>query len=144
MGTYTGGNGTGGNNQDGFNNVKNLGVAGGTGDQGKPNGNINSDSYTGNGGTGKSGVSISRGLSGRSITRFPSFEDEFNENAKVAVDLRVDENGNVVSATFQPRGSTTGNANLKAIAIRKAKQLKLSSGDGESIGTVIFNFRLKG
>ena len=144
MGTYTGGNGTGGNNQDGFNNVKNQGVAGGTGDQGKPNGNINSDSYTGNGGTGKSGVSISRGLSGRSITRFPSFEDEFNENAKVAVDLRVDENGNVVSATFQPRGSTTGNANLKAIAIRKAKQLKLSSGDGESIGTVIFNFRLKG
>ena len=62
----------------------------------------------------------------------------------MAVDIRVDDNGNVTSATFQPRGSTTGNANLKAIAIRKAKQLKLSEGDSESLGTVIFNFRLKG
>lgn len=144
MGAYTGGNGKGGNNQDAFNGVKNQGIAGGTGDQGKPNGNINSDNYTGNGGTGKSGVAISRGLTGRAITRFPSFEDDFNENAKIAVDIRVDENGRVISAAYQSRGSTSSSTTLKNIALRKAKELKFNNGDGESIGTVVFNFRLKG
>lgn len=143
MGAYKGGNGNGGNNQDAFNNVKNQGIAGGSGDQGKPNGNINSDNYTGNGGTGKSGVSISRGLTGRRITRLPSFEDDFNENAKIAVDIKVNEDGSVMSAVYSSRGSTSGSANLKAIAIRKAMQLKFNAGDDESIGTVIFNFRLK-
>jgi hypothetical protein len=143
MGAYKGGTGTGGNSQDQFNNVKNQGIAGGTGDQGKANGNINSDNYTGNGGTGKSGVAISRGLTGRRITRLPSFEDDFNENAKIAVDIKVNEDGSVVSATYQSKGSTSGSASLKAIALQKAKQLKFNSGD-ESIGTVIFNFRLKG
>jgi len=144
MGAYKGGTGTGGNKQDQFNNVKNQGIAGGTGDQGKPNGNINSDNYTGNGGTGNSGVAISRGLTGKHITRFPSFEDDFNENAKIAVDIKVNESGSVVSAVYSSRGSTSGSATLKAIAIKKAFQLKFNGGDDESIGTVIFNFRLKG
>jgi len=143
MGSYSGGQGKGGNNQDAFNNVKNQGIAGGTGDQGKPNGNINSDNYTGNGGTGKSGVAISRGLTGRRITLLPSFEDDFNENAKIAVDIKVGENGSVVSAVYQSRGSTSSSSTLKSIAIRKAMQLKFNPGETESLGTVIFNFRLK-
>jgi hypothetical protein len=143
MGAYKGGNGNGGNNQDAFNNVKNQGIAGGTGDQGKPNGNINSDNYRGDGGSGKSGVSISRGLTGRKFTRLPSFEDDFNENAKIAIDIRVNEDGTVVNAVYQSRGSTSGSATLKAIAIRKAQQIKFTPGDDESTGTVIFNFRLK-
>lgn len=144
MGAYQGGKGPGGNNQDQFNNVKNQGIAGGSGDQGKPNGNINSDNYTGNGGTGNSGVSISRGLSGRAITRFPSFEGDFNENAKIAIDIKVNEGGTVTSAVYTSRGSTSSSATLKAIAIKKAKELKFNNGNDESIGTVVFNFRLKG
>lgn len=138
------GNGAGGNEADSYKKGGNQGVAGGSGDQGKPGGNPNSTNYEGNGGTGKSGVSISRGLSGRNIVRFPSFEDDFNENAKVSVDIRVDASGKVTSAVFQPRGSTTSDPNMKAIAIRKALQLKLNaSGDDEQIGTITFNFRLK-
>ncbi len=144
LGANKGGNGPGGNNQDEFNKVKDQGIAGGKGDQGKPNGNINSDNYTGGGGTGKSGVTVSRGLTGRHITKFPSFEDDFNENAKIAVDIKVDESGRVVSAVYQSRGSTSGSASLKAIAIRKALQLKFNDGNDESTGTVVFNFRLKG
>ena len=145
---YKGGDGSGkgGNNADSWNGSQNQGIAGGKGDQGKPNGNPNSDSYTGNGGSGKSGVSISRGLSGRRITRLPSFEDEFNENAKVAVDIRVDQQGNVTSATYQPRGSTTSDANYREIALRKARQLKFNAspnGTETDLGTIVFNFRLK-
>jgi hypothetical protein len=140
------GSGSGGNNADTWNNSKNQGVAGGKGDQGKINGNPDSDSYTGNGGSGKSGVSISRGLTGRSFRSLPSFEDEFNENAKIAVDIRVDKAGNELSATYQPRGSTTSDAGMREIALRKARQLKMnatSSGSDEQLGTIIFNFRLK-
>lgn len=143
MGNYSGGNGKGGNNADAFNNVKNQGTAGGKGDQGKPNGNPNSDNYTGNGGTGKSGVSVSRGLGGRHIARFPSFEDDFNQNAKIAMDITVNEAGNVTSASYQGRGSTSSASNLKEIARNKAMQLKFNSGANESVGTVIFDFKLK-
>lgn len=145
---YKGGvaTGAGGNNSDDFKKSNGQGVTTGKGDQGKIDGNPDSDSYTGNGGTGKSGVRISKGLSGRTFRSIPSFEDDFNENASVAIDIRVDKAGNVKSATYQPKGSTTSNANLKRIAIEKAQKLKLNadpSGSEEQVGTIIFNFRLK-
>jgi hypothetical protein len=136
-----GGTGTGGNEADSYKKGGNQGVAGGTGDQGRPGGNPNSDNYTG-GGRGN-GVTISKGLQGRKITGLPSFKDDFNENATVYVDIRVDENGRVVSATFQPRGSTTSEAQYKSIAIQKAQQVKFSAGEGESVGTLKFNFRVQ-
>ncbi len=145
MGKYTGGNGNGGNNADTYNGVKNQGIAGGTGDQGSPNGNPNSDSYKGNGGTGNSGVSIRNGLNGRRFARLPSFEDEFNEPAKVAVDITVDKSGNVTAAAINPKGTTTTNQNIRGIALRKARQLKLNAGnDDEQSGTIVFNFKLRG
>jgi hypothetical protein len=45
---------------------------------------------------------------------------------------------------YQSRGSTSSSASLKAIAIRKAMQLKFSNGEAESLGTVIFDLKLKG
>jgi len=135
------GTGTGGNDADDYKPGGNQGVAGGHGDQGAPGGNPNSNNYTG-GGRGNSGVAISRGLTGRRITGLPSFTDDFNENAKVAVDIHVDGNGNVTDATYQPRGSTTSDASMKAIAIRKAKSVKFNSGADESVGTLVFNFRV--
>jgi len=137
------GTGTGGNEADTYKKGGNEGIAGGRGDQGKPGGDPNSKNYEGNGGRGNSGVSISHGLEGRRFITLPSFEDEFNENAKVAVDIRVDETGKVTSAVYQPRGSTTANSSLKSIAIRKAMQIKLNSGSEESMGTIVFNFKLR-
>lgn len=139
-----GNTGTGGNNADSYNGVSNQGIAGGQGDQGKLNGNPNSDSYTGSGGTGNSGVSIRQGLTGRKFTKLPSFEDDFNTPAKVAVDIRVNEAGSVVSAIINPRGTTTVNANIRSIAIRKAKELKFTAADEEQSGTIVFDFKIRG
>ena len=144
---YKGGtnNGPGGNNADSYNGVRNQGIAGGNGDQGNPNGNPNSDSYKGNAGSGNSGVRIRSGLNGRRFTKLPSFQDDFNENAKVAVDIVVDREGNVISANVNPRGTTTTNANIRAIATRKARQLKLNAGsDDDQTGTILFDFKLRG
>ncbi|MBS1948585.1 MAG: hypothetical protein JST47_12540 [Bacteroidetes bacterium] len=136
------GTGNGGNDADSYKAGGNQGIAGGRGDQGRPGGNPNSDNYTGNGGTGHSGVTISKGLQGRKIVGTPSFTDDFNENAKVAVDVHVDAGGNVTSADYQLRGSTTSEGSMVAIALRKAKQIKFNAGGSESVGTLIFNFKV--
>ena len=136
------GDGTGGNDADSYKKGSNQGIAGGTGDQGKPGGDPDSKNYTGNGGRGNSGVQITKGLAGRKFVSLPSFKDEFNERATVNVDITVDGAGNVVSAVYQPKGSTTADAGYKAIAIRKALQCKLNATGGESKGTISFNFRL--
>ena len=135
------GDGSGGNDADHFKPGGNQGIAGGKGDQGAPGGDPNSTNYKG-GGHGN-GIAIAGGLQGRKIRSTPSFTDEFNENAKVAVDIHVDASGNVISAEYQARGSTTADANLKAIAIQKAHQVKFNSGSDESVGTLVFNFKLK-
>jgi hypothetical protein len=144
---YKGGSSTstGGNQSDDFNNKNNQGITGKNGDQGKINGSPTSDNYSGDGGTGKSGVAVSKGLQGRKISKVPSFEDDFNENAKIAVDVKVNENGVVTSANFQPKGSTTSNAGLREIAIRKALLIKFTASEsGEtSIGTLVFNFKVQ-
>ena len=136
------GTGTGGNEATTYKKGGSEGITSGKGDQGKPGGDPNSKNYEG-GGRGNSGVAISRGLQGRHFTSLPSFEDEFNENAKVAVNIRVDETGKVISAVYEPRGSTTSDATLKSIANRKAMQIKFNAGEEETSGTIIFNFKLK-
>ncbi len=139
-------NGKGGNNADSYQPSTGQGITNGKGDQGKINGDPNSDSYTGNGGNGNGGISVTGPLRGRKINRYPSFEDDFNENAKIAIDITVDSQGNVISTNFQQKGSTTANSVMKGIALQKARQLKFSAnetGSSEQIGTVTFVFRIK-
>lgn len=138
MGTVTG-TGNGGNDADDFKPGGNQGIAGGRGDQGAPGGDPNSNNYTG-GGTGNGGI-ISR-VSGRHILSTPSFTGDFNYNAKVAIDVTVDQNGNVTSAEYELRGSTTSADNYVATAKQKARLVKFSPGTGESVGVLIFNFRV--
>lgn len=142
---------TSGNSADSYNGVKNQGIAGGKGDQGNPNGNPNSDSYKGNaasgngGAGGTNGVRIRNGLDGRKFRFIPSFEDDFNEPAVVAVDITVDKSGNVTLAVVNPRGTTTTNQNIRNIALRKARSLKMNAGNAdEQTGTLVFSFKLKG
>jgi hypothetical protein len=140
MGTVSG-TGNGGNAADDFKPGANQGVAGGRGDQGKPGGDPNSNNYTG-GGHGSGGVVISRGLEGRHIRYVPRFTGDFNENAKVAIQVHIDENGNVLSADYEMRGSTTSASNYISEAKQKAMLVKFDTGPSESVGTIIFNFKL--
>lgn len=136
------GDGTGGNDADNFKKGGSEGIAGGRGDQGAPGGDPDSKNYIG-GGRGNGGIKISKGLTGRSITRVPALSDEFNENAKVAVNIRVNEQGNVISAEYTPLGSTTSDPSYKEIARKKAMQVKFSPGSSESSGTIVFDFKIK-
>lgn len=143
--TYKGGNnsGPGGNNADTWNGSRNNGIAGGPGDQGQPGGNPNSGNFNGRPGPGTGGISIRRGLDNRRIASAPSFQDEFAENGKVAVDITINAAGQVIRASFQPVGSTTTNATMKSIALRRAREVKFNPGAEEQSGTIVFNFKIR-
>ncbi len=137
---YKGGTGNGGNGATEDNGYRNQGYKPGNGDAGSPDGKP--DAYGSSPG-GRSGVSVVRGLSGRRPIHFPNMQDDFNENAKVYVDIKVDATGKVTDAGIA-RGTTTSNSALRNIAIQKAKELKFppSQNDVES-GTILFVFVLK-
>jgi hypothetical protein len=70
-------------------------------------------------------------------------EDDFNEKAKIFVDIKVNAAGAVTSASIA-KGTTTANSSLRSIALEKARQLKFPpSSNDEETGTILFNFILK-
>ena len=140
------GNGPGGNEAPNYQKGHGEGITGQPGDQGRPGGNPDSKNYTG-GGRGNSGIAIRSGLSGRTFTKIPSYTDDFNENATIAVDIRVDQSGNVISASYNPRGSTTSESFFKEKAIELVRRSKLNAnpnGPEEQTGTVLVKFKVRG
>ena len=98
----------------------------------------------GNGGPGGNGYDFS--LSGRSMRVPPKITDQSQEQGKVVVDITVDKNGNVVTASAPGRGSTTTSTNL----VRKAKEAAMKTkfspspqGVEEQRGTITFAFILR-
>lgn len=135
---YAGGkSSSGGNNADSYNKVRDQGVAGGKGDQGKPNGNPNSDSYTGNGGTGTSGVKITNGLSGRRPVSNTRFQDTYNHGSVVEVNVTIDENGNVISKSLKKPSPFS---DINKIALKRAGEIKFSKGSEVQSGTIQIRF----
>jgi len=136
LGHTVGGNGNGGNGADDYSRGGNQGIAGGTGDQGRPGGNPNGTAYTG----------TPKNFGMRVLSIPPqSFEDDFNQNAKIAVEIVVDEGGHITSATLTSKGSTgTATPQMKATALRLARELKLGSSDAGQKGIVVFDFKVRG
>jgi hypothetical protein len=134
LGRTVGGNGNGGNGADTYNRGGNEGVAGGTGDQGRPGGSPNGRNYSG----------TPRNIGVR-VVSIPSqsFEDDFNENAKVALDVVVSESGKLMSASVQPRGTTTSNRKIIDIARRRAYEINYPKYEGGFKQTLIFEFKLR-
>ncbi len=139
MPKYSGGTGNGGNNPDKFNDSRSEGNdPSGTGDKGKPWGTIDGTAYDGPGGT------KVFGLGKRKITHFPTFTDDFSENAKVAVNIIVDKNGIVTYAAVNPNGTSTTNKQTRAVALKRAKEIKFESNGQEQRGTIILDMRVTG
>lgn len=136
LGHTVGGTGNGGNGADDFKRGGNEGVAGGTGDQGRAGDDPNGRNY--------SGTPKNFGMKVLSIPS-QSFEDDFNQNAKIAVEIQVDEVGRITSAVLTSKGSTgTATPQMKATALRLARQLKLGASDGGQKGIVVFDFKVRG
>ncbi|MGX5816809.1 hypothetical protein ACWKWU_01355 [Chitinophaga lutea] len=142
---FTGGTGPGpgGNSANGSNNATGEGNTGRTGDRGVLGGDPNATGYTGTPGAGR-GASDFR-LAGRNLLRKPNVSWDGNETGYVAVNIKVDREGNVVSATYSLRNSTINNPKAIQIAIEAAKRdLKYSvnpDAPEEQFGPIRFYFK---
>lgn len=136
---YGGGTGTGGNNSDTYNNSRNQGIAGGTGNQGKPGGNPNSDNYNGNGGTGTSGGP--RVTSGnRKIIKYYSFSGDLDKATIYAI-IRVSPEGRGTFVRIGPRSTSYSQAYATAIT-EYLRNIQFDKSEQESTVTVQFNFKV--
>lgn len=118
------------------------GSTSGTGNEGRPDGSIGGKGiFSGGGGSGE------WALAGRGMSKNPSLDEKPTESGTVVVDIIVDKNGNVVSASAnaqKSRVSAGGAAKLFALAEKAAKSAKFSAkdGTGNQKGTITINFKL--
>lgn len=64
------------------------------------------------------------------------------EDGKVVVEIRVNQDGNVISAT-SGQGTTIGTPRIVKSVLEAARKTKFSAGTSDVIGTITYNFKLK-
>jgi len=90
----------------------------------------------------KASVKIGGHLSERSIKAAPSIKSSYSSKGKVVVKVCVNQVGEVTSAKFTQRGSTTFNSELKDLALDSAKEsLFVQSELMEQCGTISYHFK---
>ena len=127
------------------------GIAGGPGNQGDPNGSINSKvrgsgSGLGDSGTGTGDKGISYNLQGRGYKALPLPKYDYQDGGKVVVEVSVDPSGKVVQAIPGIKGSTTLDEYLLKVAKEAALNARFEvKQDAPAIqkGTITYNFILK-
>ena len=111
------------------------------GNQGKPNGSNLSNNYNGTG-SGNGGLA----LANRSWVSRPTVEDNHRSTGKIVVEIHVDKNGNVLSATAGAKGTTITDYDLFNKCEKAALDAKLNSADNApdtQVGFVTFIFRVR-
>ena len=114
----------------GNNNSAGSGTTSGDSRQGNPAGSGNSggNSWSLNG----------RSLNGTLVS--PSYENDVE--GKITVNIRVDENGSVISASIGSP-TTISDAATRNAAMSAAKRTRFTKGNGVSSGSITYNFKLR-
>lgn len=94
-------------------------------------------------GDGGTGNAPGNGAGSRKVTQAPVFDANAQEEGRVALDIWVDENGNVVKTRYKESKSSTGSQYLIDLAVKAAKTMKYSKRPGvsaEHVGYKVFEF----
>ena len=110
----------------------------GKNDEGSENGKP--DSFGKDAG-GRTDVRVTKGAKPLNLGAL-KFEDDFNENAKVYIEVNYNSAGSFISATAV-KPTTTTNSTILSIAKRKAASLKFPASIDGGASTILFNFTLK-
>lgn len=126
--------------------AKSDGNKAGTGNQGDPEGDPNAKNYGDGKGLGDKGIGYS--LKGRSPQggSLPKPVYTANESGVVVIRVTVDQNGNVTSASYLAKGSTTTSQSLIKAALDAARKAKFNTdnnADTFQIGTITYRFVLQ-
>lgn len=112
----------------------NSGESNGEGHQGNPNGNSTTGQRTGSG-----GIGTSTSIKGREFYPFKVVGLGTESSGEIVVNVTVDRNGNVITASIKSNG--TGNSSLNEIFRDAARKSKYSAGEGTVSGTIIYNIK---
>ena len=131
-GSGAGGFGLGSGNGPGSGAGKGNGIGDGIGDgtRGNPFGKGTSNGNTWS-------------LEGRTLSgniSKPAYRE--NVEGKITVRIRVDDNGNVISATIGSP-TTIADESLRNSTLESARRTKFSSGKGVAIGQIVYHFKLR-
>ncbi len=119
------------------------GVTGKPGNQGSPDGDINSQNRIGGSGGGNG---ISFNLTGRNPKALPKPVYTAQAEGKVVVEVKVDQNGNVISARAGVKGTTTSDKQLHQSAYNAAMKARFDinkDAPAQQIGTITYHFMLQ-
>jgi len=125
-------------------NSTSEGIAGGTGNQGVPNGSVDSKNHGEGGGTGNSGISYS--LQGRGSQKLPHPKYDYQGEGRVVVEVSVDRTGKVIQAVPGVKGSSTLDDYLLKVAKDAAMEATFEvKADAPVVqkGTITYTFILK-
>lgn len=87
---------------------------------------------------------IGGGLSDRGVAFEPAIRDQTQKAGRVVIKVCVDANGNVTSADYTQRGSTTTDSELRRIAESAARKFRFTEGElDRQCGTITIDFRLQ-
>ena len=126
-------------------NSTSEGIAGGTGNQGVPNGSVDSQNHGEGGGTGNSGR-ISSSLQGRGSLKLPQPKYDYQGEGIVVVEVSVDRTGKVIQAVPGVKGSSALDDYLLKVAKDAAMQATFEvKADAPEVqkGTITYKFKLK-
>lgn len=127
-------------------NSPNQGTGDQNGDQGNPDGSIESNIYGDITGPGLGETGKGFGLNGRSLGSKPAPVSEKQEYGIVAVKIKVNQQGKVVSASFSNQGSTTTDTYLVQLSIKEAYKVTFnpdSNAPSTQTGWVSFHYTPK-
>ncbi|AXG67996.1 protein TolA [Kordia sp. SMS9] len=116
----------------------------GPGNKGNPNGDPYAASYYGEPGSGNGGGG-GYGLNGRSKLASSKVLQECNKAGTIVVAIKVNRNGEVISAEYSPKGSTSTESCLIDAAIKTAKTYKWNKdakAPSKQVGFIVVNFKL--
>jgi outer membrane biosynthesis protein TonB len=115
---------------------------------GNGQGNGSGDAFGSGDGVGGNGQGNSPGDGtynpSRKMIQSPSFVANVQEEGKIALDIYVDANGNVVKTRFKSSKSNSGSNYLKQLAEKAARTMKYDKKPGagvEHVGYQIFSFK---
>ena len=121
---------------------KGKGDTGKAGNQGDPEGDPNAEKLKG---ISTGAGTVGGGLGGRGVLAQPKITDNSQSEGTVVLNVCVDPEGNVISADYTLKGSTTSDATLKSLAVRNAMQWKFQKGKDENkqCGTITYRFKVQ-
>lgn len=111
------------------------------GSEGDPQGDPDAEKLKGiSTGKGK----IGGGLSDRGVAYEPAIRDKTQKAGRVVIKVCVDASGNVISADYTQKGSTTTDSELRRIAENAARKFRFTEGQMDrQCGTITIDFRLQ-